>query len=58
MPTIKLKIIPFEVPEYVEIEMPNGDTVEVELKELDEEALAELIEGFTTAVLEKAGKTE
>lgn len=58
MPSIKLEIMPFEVPEQVEVRLPDGDTVDVQLKDLDEEALAELIEGFTNAVLEKAGKTQ
>lgn len=54
MASLQIKIQPFEIPDYVNIQVPGGDEVEVPISELDGDTLAAMIEEFATAVMEKA----
>jgi hypothetical protein len=63
MPTINLKLKPFEVPTHVTIAMPPGRKQDgmkplptLALEDLDEETLNSLIEEFAQAVMTAAGK--
>jgi hypothetical protein len=56
MPSIKLEIIPLRVPDTVVVKIPGGELVEIDVKELDDEMLASLIEEFSTNLLAAAGK--
>lgn len=55
MATLKVEIVPFEVPEEVEVRV-GEELVRVPLLDLDEETINALLEEFATAVTEKASK--
>ena len=56
MATMLITIQPFEIPEFVRINVPGQDTSEVLVDELNEETLAILVDEFATAVMAKAKK--
>jgi hypothetical protein len=63
MATLSLPIKPFEVPEFVYLDMPAGrkqDGIQglpkIYLADLDDASLASLIEEFSAAVMAQAGR--
>lgn len=56
MPSLKVTVEPFEIPELVIITFPGGHAREIALEDLDEETAAELLEEFSAAVLAKITK--
>jgi hypothetical protein len=63
MATLALNIKPFDVPEYVLLDMPAGRKQDglvglpkIYLADLSDEALASLIEEFTASVMAQAGR--
>lgn len=56
MASIEMKVQPLEVPDFVDIEMPGGETIHLEIEHLDEETLTALIEEFANNLVAKAGK--
>lgn len=57
MPALSLKILPLPVPETVSVKLPGAeDPVEIPVEELDDGTLAELLEEFTAAFMQRAGR--
>ena len=56
MAQLQINISPLAVPTEVHVHLPNGDIAEVPINSLDEETLAELIEEFSTNLLDLASK--